>query len=195
MAISSSRGSSRPRDPICISCIAGELFTDEPPEKPLGRGPLPKLTLLFSPLEWEYDSSRVGIFPTLGSGKGRLHRPVGPTLSRTAQGFLYPTLALRPRAHRPRTFSFVSQRRACPGSSLPPSVSNLPSCCWLPWTLLLCLQGSSPRSLSSTPTSSVVPEPNLQGPLLFGERCPSLLVDRAGSTCFLGGWRNRWIGE
>ena len=37
IAISSSRGSSRPRDGTCvsdISCIAGRFFTTEPPEKP-----------------------------------------------------------------------------------------------------------------------------------------------------------------
>ena len=37
VAISSSRGSSQPRDPTfvsCISCIAGEFFTDEPQGKP-----------------------------------------------------------------------------------------------------------------------------------------------------------------
>ena len=34
VAISSSRGSSRPRDWICIPCTAGEFFTTEPPGKP-----------------------------------------------------------------------------------------------------------------------------------------------------------------
>ena len=33
-AISYSRGSSRPRDQTCISCIAGGFFTAEPPGKP-----------------------------------------------------------------------------------------------------------------------------------------------------------------
>ena len=34
VAISSSRGSSWPRDQTCISCIPGEFFTTEPSEKP-----------------------------------------------------------------------------------------------------------------------------------------------------------------
>ena len=34
VAISSSRGSSRPRDGTCISCIAGGFFTTEPPGSP-----------------------------------------------------------------------------------------------------------------------------------------------------------------
>ena len=34
VAISSSRGSSWPRDRICISCLASEFFTTEPPGKP-----------------------------------------------------------------------------------------------------------------------------------------------------------------
>ena len=34
IAMPSSRGSSRPRDQTCISCIAGGFFTDESPEKP-----------------------------------------------------------------------------------------------------------------------------------------------------------------
>ena len=33
-AISFSRGSSRPRDQICVSCIADGFFTTKPPEKP-----------------------------------------------------------------------------------------------------------------------------------------------------------------
>ena len=33
-AIPSSRGSSRPRDQTCVSCIAGGFFTTEPPGKP-----------------------------------------------------------------------------------------------------------------------------------------------------------------
>ena len=33
VAISSSRASSQPRDQIHISCIAGQLFTTDPPEK------------------------------------------------------------------------------------------------------------------------------------------------------------------
>ena len=33
-AISSSRGSSRPRDWTCVSCIAGGFFTAKPPGKP-----------------------------------------------------------------------------------------------------------------------------------------------------------------
>ena len=41
VAISSSRGSSRPRDrtpgPCCISYIAGEFFTTEPPGKPMNK--------------------------------------------------------------------------------------------------------------------------------------------------------------
>ena len=35
VAISFSRGSSRPRDRTCISCSAGGFFTAEPPEMPL----------------------------------------------------------------------------------------------------------------------------------------------------------------
>ena len=34
VAISFSRGSSPPRDPTCVSCIAGGFFTTEPPGKP-----------------------------------------------------------------------------------------------------------------------------------------------------------------
>ena len=34
VAITSSRGSSPPRDPTCISCIAGGFFTTEPQGKP-----------------------------------------------------------------------------------------------------------------------------------------------------------------
>ena len=36
VAISFSRGSSRTRDRTWLSCIAGGLFTTEPPGKPLG---------------------------------------------------------------------------------------------------------------------------------------------------------------
>ena len=36
VAMPSSRESSRPRDPTCISCIAGGFFTAEPPGKPTG---------------------------------------------------------------------------------------------------------------------------------------------------------------
>ena len=36
VAISFSRGSSQPRDRICISCMAGEFFTTEPPGKTSG---------------------------------------------------------------------------------------------------------------------------------------------------------------
>ena len=35
VAISFSRGSSEPGDRTCVSCIAGEFFTTEPPGKPL----------------------------------------------------------------------------------------------------------------------------------------------------------------
>ena len=35
VAISSSRGSSWPKDQTCVSCIAGRCFTTEPPGKPL----------------------------------------------------------------------------------------------------------------------------------------------------------------
>ena len=38
VAISSSRGSFRSKDQTCVSCIAGEFFTTEPLEKPLGAG-------------------------------------------------------------------------------------------------------------------------------------------------------------
>ena len=34
LAISFSRGSSRPRDRTCVSCLAGRFFTTEPPGKP-----------------------------------------------------------------------------------------------------------------------------------------------------------------
>ena len=34
VAISYSKGSSRPRDQTCVSCIAGAIFTTEPPGKP-----------------------------------------------------------------------------------------------------------------------------------------------------------------
>ena len=34
VAMPSSGGSSQPRDQICISCMAGEFFTAEPPEEP-----------------------------------------------------------------------------------------------------------------------------------------------------------------
>ena len=34
VAVSSSRGSSRPRDPTHVCCIAGRFFTTEPPGKP-----------------------------------------------------------------------------------------------------------------------------------------------------------------
>ena len=37
VAISSSRGSSWPRDQTCISCIAGKYFTSEPSGKPISR--------------------------------------------------------------------------------------------------------------------------------------------------------------
>ena len=125
--------------------------------------------------------------PTLGSGNGRLHGPIGSTSSRTAQGFLNSTLALMPRAHR-QNFLLCFPEKGM-------SWLQLTSLSVSPPFLLLCLQGSSPRSFSSTCVFSVGPEPNPQGPLLFGERCHSLLVDRTGSTCFLGGWRNRWTGE
>ena len=35
VAVSSSRGSSQPRDLTCISCIVGRFFSAEPPEKPV----------------------------------------------------------------------------------------------------------------------------------------------------------------
>ena len=35
VAISSSRGSSRPRDQTPVSCLAGGISTSEPPEKPV----------------------------------------------------------------------------------------------------------------------------------------------------------------
>ena len=35
VAISSSRGSSRPRDRICVSCISRQILITEPPGKPL----------------------------------------------------------------------------------------------------------------------------------------------------------------
>ena len=37
VAISSSKGSSRPRDWMCISCTAGRFFTREPPGKPFSK--------------------------------------------------------------------------------------------------------------------------------------------------------------
>ena len=43
VAMSSSRGSSQPRDQTCGSCIAGRFFTTEPPGKPL---PLLRRTLI-----------------------------------------------------------------------------------------------------------------------------------------------------
>ena len=53
-AISSSRGSSRPRDQIhvsCVSCVAGGFFTTEPPGKPLNYRVCLCLTL-FLCLHW-----------------------------------------------------------------------------------------------------------------------------------------------
>ena len=41
VAISSSRGSSPPRDWIHVSCIAGRFFTAEPLRKPLQPGSIP----------------------------------------------------------------------------------------------------------------------------------------------------------
>lgn len=97
-------------------------------------------------------------------------------------------------AHRHGTFSFVFWRRTRPGSSLPDSMSNLPFCCY---HRPCCFpsRGAALGSFSTISAFPAMPEPNPQGPLLFGEQCHSLLVDRIEYTCYLGGWRNRWNGE
>lgn len=55
-------------------------------------------------------------------------------------------------------------------------------------------KGATLGSSSTTPAFSAKPEPNPQHALLFGEHCHSLLVNRTGYACYLGGWRNRWNG-
>ena len=56
VAISSSRGSSRPRDGTDISCIAGRSFTTEPLGNPLGR---PNLGCKCQPRFWSEQGSRL----------------------------------------------------------------------------------------------------------------------------------------
>ena len=92
-----SRGSSRPRDQICVSCTAGRFFTTESPGKPEVNVVQPCPTLC-DPMDCIVDtgvgslSLLQGIFPTQGSNpglphcrwilyhlshKGRLHVPLG----------------------------------------------------------------------------------------------------------------------
>ena len=57
VAMPSSRGSFRPRDAIhisCVSCVASEFFTAEPPGKPL--------TNLRAPLSWDFFLQRQHFF-------------------------------------------------------------------------------------------------------------------------------------
>ena len=48
VAMASSRGSSQPKDPTPISCIAGKFFTAEPPGKPQFASANPKLPIFLS---------------------------------------------------------------------------------------------------------------------------------------------------
>ena len=70
VAISFSRGSSPPRDQICISCIAGGFFTAEPPGKPWNQWTpviyLQKVGMLFFP---SWNVAKVQEQGDLGRGK------------------------------------------------------------------------------------------------------------------------------
>ena len=80
VAISFSRGSYRPRDPIQVSCLAGEFFTAEPPGKPIpcwgvgrtgqSQSPCLRIKTLVKKADSRFNSRTISWIPVVLSGRG-----------------------------------------------------------------------------------------------------------------------------